>query len=57
MTFREAMREPMSLQAMLSLVIGYALGIGFSLATLIVFGTLMAEHPRPACPPTVDQVR
>ena len=45
MTFREAMREPMSLQALLCLVIGFGLGIGFSLATVIGFGMLVNAHP------------
>lgn len=57
MTIREAMREPMSLQALVCLVIGIGLGIAFSLANVVMLGSLMATQSRPACPPAVEQAR
>ena len=57
MTIREAMREPMSLQALVCLVIGIGIGIAFSLANVVMLGSLMSAHPRPNCTPAVEQAR
>lgn len=57
MTIREAMREPMSLQALVCLVAGIGIGIAFSLANVVLLGSLMSAHPRPNCTPAVEQAR
>lgn len=57
MTIREAMREPISLQVLVCLVVGVGLGIDFSLANVVMLGSLMSAHPRPNCTPAMEQTR
>lgn len=53
MTIREALREPITVQALTTLVIGLGLGMAFSIATLLVFGSLMSAQPDPVCAPGI----
>jgi hypothetical protein len=55
MTVMEAMRQPASLQSMITLLIGLAMGFAISIGTLVVMGTLMeANGPGKATPAAVD---